>query len=471
MPGSIEPLIYTKFYLLPFKFFILHCIQIVPMHVVQQILFVILSIAAIILFTKKIKELRRNILLGRDADYNDNKNLRWRNVLLLAFGQKKMFKKPLVALMHFVIYLGFIIINIEVLEIILDGVLGTHRLFSEPLSGLYSALINGFEFLAVGVLTVCVIFLARRNVIKLKRFISRDLDGWPRSDANYILITEIILMTLFLTMNASDTLLQQRGYGAYANHFTGNFFFSQLLHPLLNGMSNEGLVALERTCWWLHILGIYAFLNYLPYSKHLHILLAFPNAYYARLTSQGKMKNMPEVQKEVLYAMQPELATDSTPPARFGAKDVFDLTWRNLLDAYSCTECGRCSEACPATKTGKLLSPRVIVMKTRDRVEDVGKNINQNTEFKDDGKTLLHDYISVEELRACTACQACVEACPVAISPLEIILELRRSLVMEESNAPAEWNAMFSNVENNFAPWKFSPEERDKWAEEMESAG
>ena len=440
------------------------------MQVVQQVLFAIVAIAAIFLFTKKIKQLRRNILLGRDADYSDHKDLRWKNVLLLAFGQKKMFKKPLVALMHFIIYAGFIIINIEVLEILLDGLFGTHRLFAAPLGALYGALINSFEFLAVGVIIVCVAFLTRRNVIKLRRFISRDLDGWPRSDANYILITEIILMTLFLTLNASDTLLQQRGYGEFGEHATGNFFFSQFLHPLLNGMSNEGLVAVERTCWWLHIIGILAFLNYLPYSKHLHILLAFPNAYFARITSSGKMKNMPEVQNEVLYAMQPELApTDAAPPARFGAKDIFDLTWRNLLDAYSCTECGRCSEACPATKTGKLLSPRLIMMKTRDRAEEVGKNINENGEFKDDSKTLLHDYITTEELRACTACQACVEACPVAISPLEIILDLRRSLVMEESNAPAEWNAMFSNVENNYAPWKFSPEERDKWAEEMES--
>lgn len=437
------------------------------MQLIQQILFVIVSLIAVFLFARKARELRRNILLGRDADYSDNKGLRWKNVLLLAFGQKKMFKKPLVAFMHFIIYAGFIIINIEVLEIALDGLLGTHRVFASPFGIWYSGLINSFEFLAVGVLAVCIAFLVRRNIIKLWRFVHRDLNGWPRSDANYILITEIILMTLFLTMNASDTLLQQRGYGVYGEHGTGSFFFSQALHPLLNGLSNEGLAALERTCWWLHILGIYAFLNYLPYSKHLHILLAFPNAYYARLAPQGKMKNMPEVQKEVLYAMQPELATDAAPPARFGAKDIFDLTWRNLLDAYSCTECGRCSEACPATITGKLLSPRSIVMKTRDRAEDVGKNINKNGEFKDDGKTLLHDYIEVEQLRACTSCQACVEACPVAISPLEIILELRRSLVMEESNAPAEWNAMFSNVENNYAPWKFSPEDRDKWAEEM----
>jgi ferredoxin len=436
------------------------------MSYIQQILFVIAAGLAIWLFAKKANQIRRNIFLGRDEPYNDRPAERWKNVLLLSLGQKRMFRKPLVAVLHFVIYAGFIIINIEVLEIFLDGILGTHRLFSK--FPLYSFLINSFEFLAVGVILVCVIFLIRRNVIKLRRFISRELDGWPRSDANLILITEIILMTLFLTMNGADTLLQQRGYGEYAQHTTGNFFFSQWLHPILDTFSDASLVIVERVCWWLHILGIFAFLNYLPYSKHLHILLAFPNTYYARLEPQGKFKNMPSIQNEVLYAMQPELApADATPPDKFGAKDIFDLSWRNLLDAYSCTECGRCSAACPATQTGKLLSPRKIMMDTRDRAEEVGKIINANGEFKDDGKTLLHNYISVEELRACTTCQACVQECPVAISPLEIIVELRRSLIMEESNAPQEWNAMSSNVENNFAPWKFSPEERDKWAEEM----
>jgi heterodisulfide reductase subunit C len=436
---------------------------------IQQILFVIAAALAIWLFTKKTMDIRRNILLGKDENYSDRPGERWKNVLLLAFGQKKMFRNPLVAVLHFVIYAGFIIINIEVLEIFLDGVLGTHRLFSNL--PLYSALINSFEFLAIGVIIVCVIFLIRRNIIKLRRFVSRDLDGWPRSDANYILITEILLMTLFLTMNATDTLLQQRGYGVYAEHTTGNFAFSQWLHPLFNNLSDSSLVLIERIAWWLHILGIFAFLNYLPYSKHLHILLAFPNTYYARLEPKGKFKNMASVQNEVLYAMQPEQApTDATPPEKFGAKDIFDLSWRNLLDAYSCTECGRCSAACPATQTGKLLSPRKIMMDTRDRAEEVGKIINANGEFKDNGKTLLHNYISVEELRACTTCQACVEECPVAISPLEIIVELRRSLIMEESNAPPEWNAMSSNIENNFAPWKFSPEERDKWAEEMKDA-
>jgi heterodisulfide reductase subunit C len=266
-------------------------------------------------------------------------------------------------------------------------------------------------------------------------------------------------------MNATDTLLQQREYGHYATNPTGNFFFSQMLHPLLSGVSNEQLVVLERTCWWLHILGIFAFLNYLPYSKHLHIILAFPNAYYSRLWPKAEMKNMPEVQQEVLYAMKPELAPtdEASNHAKFGAKDVFDLSWRNLLDAYSCTECGRCSAACPATLTGKKLSPRKIMMDTRDRMEDIRKNMKKNGDFKDDSKSLLHDYITDEELRACTSCQACVQECPVNISPLEIILTMRRYLVMEESNSPQEWNAMFANVENNFAPWKFSPEERDAW--------
>jgi ferredoxin len=411
-------------------------------------------------------QIRRNIFLGKAEDFSDNKPLRWRNLLLLALGQKKMFKNPLVAVMHFVIYAGFIIINIEVLEIVLDGILGKHRLFAAPLGGLYTFLINFFEILAVLVVAVCVVFLIRRNAIKLKRFISNDLDGWPRSDANYILITEIVLMTLFLLLNASDRALQLQGHEHY--HDTGSFVFSGMLAPALQGLNADTLIALERSSWWLHIIGIFAFLNYLPYSKHLHIVLAFPNAYYARLQPPGKMHNMHSVQNEVLYAMQPELApANAEPPGKFGAKDVFDLSWKNLMDAYSCTECGRCSAACPANLTGKLLSPRKIMMDTRDRLEEVGKNINANGKFKDDGKTLLTNYISVEELRACTTCNACVEECPVSISPLEIILELRRSLIMEDSNAPQEWNAMFSNVENNFAPWKFAPDERDKWTEEI----
>ncbi len=435
------------------------------MQYLQQILFLVLSAIAIWLFVKKVKEITRNILLGKDESLTDQPGRRWKNLLLLAFGQKKMFRNPLVAVLHFVVYAGFIIINAEVLEIILDGLLGTHRLFAEPLGQFYNWLINSFEFLAAGVTIACAIFLVRRNLIKLKRFIHKDLKGWPRSDANYILLTEIILMSLFLTMNAADQVLQSRGHEHYQS--TGSFFVSSWLSPLFTGMSDAALVTLERICWWLHIAGIYAFLNYLPYSKHLHIMLAFPNAYFARLEPQGKMKNMPAVQNEVLYAMQPEtIPVDATPPAHFGAKDIFELTWKSLLDAYSCTECGRCTAACPANITGKLLSPRKIMMATRDRMEEVGRNINTNKQFVADNKTLLHDYITVEELRACTTCNACVEECPVSISPLEIITELRRSLIMEDSNAPQEWNSTFSNIENNFAPWKFSPDERDKWAVE-----
>jgi heterodisulfide reductase subunit C len=435
------------------------------MHIVQQILFVLLSALAIWFFSRKVKEIRRNIFLGLPENLNDNKPQRWRNLLLLALGQKKMFKNPLVALMHFIIYAGFIIINIEVLEIVLDGMLGKHRLFAAPLGGLYNFLINCFEVLALLVIVVCVVFLARRNILKLKRFISKDLNGWPRSDANYILLTEIVLMSLFITMNSADRALQLQGNEHY--HDTGNFVISGLFAPALKGVSATALITLERICWWLHIVGIFAFLNYLPYSKHLHIILAFPNAWYARLEPAGKMKNMISIQNEVLYAMQPELApADAQQPTKFGAKDVMDLSWKSLLDAYSCTECGRCSAACPANQTGKLLSPRKIMMDTRDRLEEVGKNVSANKTFSDDGKNLFN-YISIEELRACTTCNACVEECPVSISPLEIILEMRRSLIMEDSNAPQEWNAMFSNVENNFAPWKFAPDERDKWTEEV----
>jgi heterodisulfide reductase subunit C len=440
------------------------------MQIAQQILFILISIISVFFFSKKVKEISRNIKLGRDEDISDNKPQRWKNLLLLAFGQKKMFRNPLVAVLHFFVYAGFTIINIEVLEIVLDGITGKHRLFAAPLGGFYTFLINAFEVLALLVLVACLIFLVRRNIIKLKRFASNDLDGWPRSDANYILITEVILMSLFLFLNASDTLLQARGVEHYAAHPTGNFIISQYLQPIINGIGNSGLEMLERGCWWLHIVGIFAFLNYLPYSKHLHIVLAFPNAYYASLKPLGEMDNMESIQKEVLYAMQPELAPTGEQPApqKFGAKDVLDLSWKNLMDAYSCTECGRCSAACPANQTGKLLSPRKIMMDTRDRLEAVGKNININNEFKEDGKSLLHDYISVEELRACTTCNACVQECPVSISPLDIIVQLRRYLVMEESNTPQEWAAMFSNVENNFAPWKFSPNERDKWVEEMQ---
>ncbi len=436
------------------------------MQIFQQILFILLTGGAIWLFAKNVKNIRRNILLGRDVDITDNPQQRWKNVLLLALGQKKMFKYPLIAVLHFCLYAGFIIINIEILEIILDGILGTHRLFAPMLGPVYTFLINGFEVLAFLVLAACVVFLIRRNILKVKRLDKPELNGFPRKDANIILFVEIVLMSLFLLMNGVDKALQAQHYGHY--HETGNFFISGLLFNAFAGMNPATLVAIERIAWWMHIVGVLAFLNYLPYSKHLHIILGFPNSYYGSLQPEGKLTNMKEIQNEVLYAMQPEMApTGEQPPVKFGAKDVPDLTWKNLMDAYSCTECGRCTAACPANITGKLLSPRKIMMDTRDRMEEMGRNISKNGSFVDDGKTLLHDYITVEELRACTTCQACVEECPVSISPLDIIVQLRRQLIMEESNAPQEWNAMFGNVENNFAPWKFSPDDRDKWVTEM----
>lgn len=427
------------------------------MQIVSQLLFVIALGVAVFIFSRRAMGIRRNILLGRDADLTDQPALRWKNLLLLAFGQKKMFRNPLVAVLHFFVYAGFVIINLEMLEIVIDGIAGTHRIFAPFLGGLYTVLIGCFEILAVLVAGGCLVFLLRRNAMKIKRFVSKDLDGWPRSDANYILITEIVLMVLFLTMNTTDQVLQSRGAEHYAQ--LSPFWVTSHFTPLFSGLSDGTLVAIERGAWWLHILGVLAFLNYLPFSKHLHIILAFPNAYYADLLPKGKMENMPAIQQEVLYAMQPELAasapaSDAVP--KFGAKDVQDLTWKNLLDAYACTECGRCSAACPATQTGKALSPRLIMMKTRDRLEEVGKG-------QTEGKTLLRDYITEEELRACTSCNACVEECPVSINPLHIILQMRRHLVMEESSAPQEWNMMFSNIENNMAPWKFSPDYRDAW--------
>jgi heterodisulfide reductase subunit C len=440
------------------------------MNFLPQILFLFALLIAIYLFAKKIGTIKRNILLGLPEDLSDQPNKRWKNVVLLALGQKKMFKNPIVAILHLIIYAGFVIINIEVIEILMDGIVGSHRIFFGYIPSLYPFLINCFETLAVGVLLVCVVFLYRRNSMHLWRFKNTDLKGWPSKDANYILVTEIILMGLFLTMNASDTLLQERGFGHYGEKLTGDFIFSSFLHPILSGLDNSSLVILERVSWWLHILGIFAFLNYLPWSKHLHIVLAFPNAYFARLTPQGKFSNMPAIQKEVLYAFQPELASNNeqTTVAKFGASDIHELSWKNILDAYSCTECGRCSNACPAAQTGKLLSPRSIMMKTRDRTEELGNRLDKKMEVQD-GKSLLYDYISEEELRACTTCNACVEECPVSISPLDIIVQLRRYLVMEKSSAPQEWSMMFGNIENNFAPWKFPPTDRSNWTNSLPS--
>ena len=423
------------------------------MEFISGIIFLLLSVIAFYIFAKKLFTIKRNIHLGRPVELNDQPIARWKNVLLLALGQKKMFRNIPVALLHLILYVGFIIINIELLEIIVDGIFSSHRFFKPFLGVLYPILINSFEILALLVFIACIFFLTRRNLLLVKRLISRDLTGWPKTDANLILVIEMVLMGLFLTMNAADP--------------TANFIVSSWIKPLLSSLNEHQLHTVEKTAWWMHILGIYSFMNYLPYSKHLHIVLAFPNAYYASLEPKGKMHNMVAVQNEVLYAMQPELApTNVAVPEKFGAKDVMDLSWKNLMDAYSCTECGRCSAACPANSTGKLLSPRKIMMDTRDRLEIVGKNIDANGQFVDDGKSLLNDHISIEELRACTTCNACVEECPVSISPLDIILELRRALVMEDSNAPTEWNGMFSNIDNNFAPWKFAPDDRDAWTKQ-----
>ena len=430
------------------------------MHIIQQLVFILITAIASYIFAKKAGEIRRNILLGKEEDLNDMPSERWKNVLLLALGQKKMFQRPVPAVLHLFVYGGFLLINIEIVEILIDGICGTERIFQGYLGGIYTFAIGFFEVLAVLTLVAVIAFLIRRNVMKIKRFNMSELQGFPRKDANTILFIEIVLMSMLLLMNAAEGAAKNEG-----------FFISNHLTFLFSGMDVNTLHLIQHTCWWGHIIGIFAFLNYLPYSKHFHIILAFPNAYYMRLKSQGEMSNMKEIQNEVLYMMQPELApatTDQqTAPQRFGAKDVMDLSWKNLLDAYSCTECGRCSSNCPANITGKKLSPRKIMMDTRDRLEEVGANINLNKSFVDDGKSLIHDYISVEELRACTTCQACVEACPVGIEPLSIINQLRRYLIMEESNAPQEWNMMSGNIENNMAPWKFSPDDRDQWMNEM----
>lgn len=432
----------------------------------QNILFILVFIGASALFTINAKKIIRNIRLGRNLSRNDHKSDRWKLMARVALGQSKMVVKPVAGLLHVIVYVGFVIINLEVLEIILDGILGTHRLFAPFLGSFYDFLIASFEILALGVLVAVVIFYIRRNIIYIKRFRQNELDGWPRSDANFILIIEVLLMTAFLTMNAADLVLQNRGVEHYIQ--AGSFPVSSLITGFFSSWSDASLVAYERSAWWFHILGILAFLNYLPYSKHFHIILAFPNVWYSNLDKKGRFTNMAAVTNEVNLMMDPSaVPIEIDGPVKFGAKDVQDLTWKNLLEAYTCTECGRCTSECPANQTGKLLSPRAIMMKTRDRMEEVGKNIDVNKgEFKDDGKSLLHDYISPEELWACTTCNACVEACPVNIDPLSIIIDLRRQLVMEESAPPASLSAMFTNMENNGAPWQFSPADRLNWKDE-----
>jgi len=438
---------------------------------IGSIVFIILVVAASWLFARNIRKVARNIHLGRPEVINDRSSERWSLMARVALGQSKMVVRPIAGFLHVIVYAGFVIINIEVLEIIIDGIFGTHRVLSF-MGGFYDFLIGSFEWLALGVWVACVIFLIRRNTIKLKRFVMKELDGWPRSDANLILGIEIALMSAFLLMNAADWSLQQRGEPHYI--VAGAFPVSKIIASALSTSSIASLILIERVCWWLHIIGILAFLNYLPISKHLHILLAFPNVWYSKLQPMAEMVNMERVTGEVKSMLDPSIPppVPAAPrsvagydvPERFGAKDVFDLSWKGLMDAYSCTECGRCTSECPANLTGKLLSPRKIMMDTRDRLEEVGKAIDVKGKWEDDGKS-LHSRISEEELWACTTCNACIQACPVNIDPVNIIMEMRRYLVMEQSKTRPALTGMFNNVENNGAPWAFGPDKRMDWTE------
>ena len=443
------------------------------MNFLDNIFFAIILIIGFGYFTINVKKLIRNIKLGKDVNRFENPSERWKNMAMIALGQSKMVKKPVAGILHIIVYVGFVIINLELLEIIIDGLFGTHRVFVS-IGMLYDVLIASFEILALLVLVAVFVFWIRRNIIKLKRFASPDLKGKPENDANFIIYFEVVLMSLFLLMNASDLHLQNvdGGFGHYIQ--AGSFPISQFIAPIFDGMSNQLVFMLERTFWWLHITGILVFLNYLYFSKHLHILLAFPNTYFADLHPKGQFDNLESVTKEVKlmmdptadpFAAQPE--DETAVPGKFGASDVQDLNWVQLLNAYTCTECGRCTSACPANQTGKKLSPRKIMMDTRDRMEEVGKNIDANKGiFIPDNKSLLNDYITPEELWACTSCNACVEECPVNISPLSIIMDMRRYLVMEQSAAPMPLNNMMTNIENNGAPWQFNQQDRLNWKNE-----
>jgi heterodisulfide reductase subunit C len=440
------------------------------MQYLPNILFAVVLIIGIGFFARNVKKITRNIRLGKDTDVSDNKPQRWKNMAKIALGQSKMIVRPISGLMHLLVYVGFIIINLEVLEIIIDGLLGTHRIFA-PLGNAYNILIGSFEVLALLVIVAVVVFWIRRNVIKLQRFIKPEMKGWPKKDANWILYIELILMLLFLTMNAADYQLQQLGTDHYVQ--AGSFPISQFFIPLFDGISTQSIILIERSAWWLHIVGILFFLNYLYYSKHLHILLAFPNTYFGSLEAKGKLKNLDAVTQEVMLMMDPEAdpyaapAEDAAEPEKFGASDVTDLNWVQLLNAYTCTECGRCTSECPANLTGKKLSPRKIMMDTRDRLEEVGKILDANKgNYVDDGKQLLDDYITREELWACTSCNACTEACPVSIDPLSIIMDMRQYLVMEQSAASSDLNNMMGNIENNGAPWPFNQMDRLNWKDE-----
>lgn len=440
------------------------------MSFLDNILFALVLAIGVGYFTMNVKKLIRNINLGRDINRKDNSSERWKNMTMVALGQSKMVKRPIAGILHIIVYVGFVIINIEVIEIIIDGLFGTHRVLSF-MGSFYDVLIASFEILAVLVLLAVFVFWIRRNIIKLSRFASSDLTGKPKNDANYILYFEVVLMSLFLLMNAADFHLQNLGIGHYDK--VGSFPISQFIAPLFNGKSEAFVVAIERAAWWLHIVGILIFLNYLYFSKHLHILLAFPNTFYADLNAKGKLDNLESVTNEVKLMMDPSADPFAAPadatavPAKFGSSDVQDLNWVQLLNAYSCTECGRCTSSCPANQTGKKLSPRKIMMDTRDRLEEVGKNIDLNKGvFVDDGKSLLNDYITTEELWACTSCNACVEECPINISPLSIIIDMRRYLVMEQSAAPNELNNVMTNIENNGAPWQYNQMDRLNWSTE-----
>lgn len=447
------------------------------MQILAQIAFVLILIFAIGFFARNVKRLIRNIKIGRKADRSDHPGIRFKKMAKIALGQYKMVKRPLSGILHILVYIGFIIINIEILEIVLDGILGTHRIFA-PLGGAYDFLIGAFEILAFLVFVGVVAFWIRRNIGKVMRFMHPEMRGWPKNDANYILYFEMIIVILFLTMNAADHQLQILGAEHYAKAggIAGSFPVSQFLLPIFDGLDISTLIVIERTAWWLHILMILFFLNYLYYSKHLHILLAFPNVYYSKIEPMGKMENIEAVTKEVKLMMDPDADPFAAPAEgegeeeeeheKFGASDVMDLDWVQLMNAYTCTECGRCTSVCPANNTGKKLSPRKIMMDTRDRLEEVGENINKNSTFKDDGKQLIHDYILPEEIWACTTCNACVEACPVGIDPLSIILDLRKYQMMEQSAGPAELNNSIGNIENNGAPWPFNQMDRLNWAEE-----
>ena len=426
------------------------------MEFIPNIIFVIILVVSLGFFTRNVMRLKRNINLGKgQTEPITNKPERISNMLRIALGQSKMVTRPIPGILHLIVYLGFIIINIELIEILIDGIFGTHRVFS-PMGGFYGFLIGSFEVFAVLVLIAVIAFWSRRNIIRIKRFSETKMMGWPKLDADLILYFEIILMSLFLLMNATDLEFQ--------NMNNGNVI-SGYIYPYFSGYSEETLHLFERSFWWSHIIGIFIFLNYLYYSKHLHIILAFPNTYYASLSDMGKLNNMKSVTNEVNIMMGKSNESDVNDDINFGASDVMDLSWLQLLNAYSCTECGRCTSVCPANMTGKKLSPRKIMMDTRDRIEEVGNNIDTNGKYINDNKKLLGDYISEEELWACTSCNACVEECPISINPLSIIMDMRRNLVMEDSSAPSELNNMMTNIENNGAPWPYNQQDRLNWNE------